>query len=312
MTVTVTNLAYLRMSAPDLDGAERFLAAFGLVRSARTADSLFMRGTERAHHTVIVEQGAPAVHGIGFEVNDPLALGRATSIAGASALEAVNEPGGGRRVRVRDPLGLTVELVHGMESLEPIAVEPVAMNDARDRHRRLGAPKRVAKGPARVRNLSHVVITAPDVSTVGRWYADTLGLLCSDRVYKDALSNVVAAFYRLNRGDEYVDHHLVNIAGGPAAGFNHFAFEVLDIDDIMKGHEHLEALGYTHMRGPGRHVIGSQIFDYWLDPWGRMLEHMTDTDVLNCHAIAGDFASGTTESPWGTSNSAGFRNHISR
>jgi hypothetical protein len=33
--------------------------------------------------------------------------------------------------------------------------------------------------------------------------------------------------------------------------------------------------------GIGRHVLGSQIYDYWKDPWGRVHEHWADTDTLN-------------------------------
>ena len=51
----------------------------------------------------------------------------------------------------------------------------------------------------------------------------------------------------------------------------------------MAGHEHLEKKGYQHMWGIGRHLIGSQLFDYWADPWGRVHEHWADTDVLNAH-----------------------------
>jgi hypothetical protein len=50
----------------------------------------------------------------------------------------------------------------------------------------------------------------------------------------------------------------------------------------MLGHEHLREAGkYQHVWGIGRHVLGSQIYDYWKDPWGRVHEHWTDTDVLN-------------------------------
>ena len=38
---------------------------------------------------------------------------------------------------------------------------------------------------------------------------------------------------------------------------------------------------YQHMWGIGRHLLGSQVFDYWADPWGRVHEHWTDSDVLN-------------------------------
>ena len=43
----------------------------------------------------------------------------------------------------------------------------------------------------------------------------------------------------------------------------------------------LESKGYKLAWGVGRHVLGSQIFDYWRDPWGRIHEHWTDGDVVN-------------------------------
>ena len=38
---------------------------------------------------------------------------------------------------------------------------------------------------------------------------------------------------------------------------------------------------YEHMWGIGRHVLGSQVYDYWADPWGRVHEHWADSDRLN-------------------------------
>ena len=60
------------------------------------------------------------------------------------------------------------------------------------------------------------------------------------------------------------------------------AFEVHDIDDVFMGNAHLKKAGkYEHMWGLGRHVLGSQVYDYWQDPWGRVHEHWTDSDRLN-------------------------------
>ncbi len=48
----------------------------------------------------------------------------------------------------------------------------------------------------------------------------------------------------------------------------------------MAGHEHLKLAGYQQDWGVGRHVLGSQVFDYWRDPWGYRVEHWTDGDVF--------------------------------
>ena len=37
------------------------------------------------------------------------------------------------------------------------------------------------------------------------------------------------------------------------------------------------------MWGLGRHYLGSQVYDYWADPWGRIHEHWADSDRLNKH-----------------------------
>lgn len=39
---------------------------------------------------------------------------------------------------------------------------------------------------------------------------------------------------------------------------------------------------YSYMlSGVGRHILGSQVFDYWQDPSGFKIEHYADGDVVN-------------------------------
>ncbi|MEQ8493212.1 MAG: glyoxalase, partial [Gammaproteobacteria bacterium] len=60
--------------------------------------------------------------------------------------------------------------------------------------------------------------------------------------------------------------------------FNHAAFEVVDADAVGMGQRVLRDAGWRHAWGMGRHVLGSQIFDYWEDPWGDKHEHYCDGD----------------------------------
>ncbi len=66
-------------------------------------------------------------------------------------------------------------------------------------------------------------------------------------------------------------------------GLNHLSFEVQDIDDVVHGPRATCAQfgKYEHMWGIGRHLLGSQVYDYWADPWGRVHEHWADSDRLN-------------------------------
>ena len=79
----------------------------------------------------------------------------------------------------------------------------------------------------------------------------------------------------------------------------------------MVGHEHLKKAGKSqHMWGIGRHVLGSQIFDYWQDPWGRVHEHWTDSDVLNIHSGSNLVpAEEGLNSQWGDAAPAAFVAH---
>ena len=61
--IKVTDLAYGRLRAPDLDAAEEFLTNFGMSRAARTPTALYMRGTDPAHHIHVTEKGEPGFVG---------------------------------------------------------------------------------------------------------------------------------------------------------------------------------------------------------------------------------------------------------
>ena len=49
----------------------------------------------------------------------------------------------------------------------------------------------------------------------------------------------------------------------------------------MAGNQFLKARGHRHDWGVGRHILGSQVFDYWRDPWGHRVEHWTDGDLFD-------------------------------
>ncbi len=77
----------------------------------------------------------------------------------------------------------------------------------------------------------------------------------------------------------------------------------------MIGHEHLQEKGYEHFWGIGRHSLGSQVFDYWGDPWGRVHEHWADTDVLNASVPPNLWGRGEIGGPWGEAPPERFMHH---
>lgn len=299
--ISVTDVAHVRFRAPDLDRMEAFLTDFGLVRSARTATALYMRGTDPVHHVHVTELGEPAFLGVALAAASRADLDVIARAAGASPVEAIDEPGGGHRVRLVDPNGVAIEVVHGIERPGPLPTPaPRRFNTGASRDRQ-GERQHFERGPARVKRLGHFVLLVKDFRETEAFYHGHFGFRNSDEIFLGERDTVLAAFMRLDRGAEYVDHHAFLAVGAGRVELNHVSFEVQDFDDLMAGHEHLRDKQYAHHWGVGRHVLGSQIYDYWRDPFGNVVEHMTDGDLFNSKTETGGvaLAGPGAESHWG-------------
>ena len=281
-------ITYARLQAPDLDQMEQFLTEFGMVRSARTADALYMRGTDPTHHLHVTHKGEAGFVGFAFSVESDDDLRKLAKLPGASSVESIDEPGGGKRVRLRQPhTGYLVEAVHGIEELASLPVRPHALNWTPEVMSTIGDPSRFQFGPSRVKRMTHAVISTPHIKETLAWFDQTFGLLPTDEFYRDDRTNLVGAFHRLDRGLDTVDHHCLNVYSGLVPGLQHVSYVVQDIDDLFTGHNHLQKLGkYEHMRGVGYHPPGGQIFDYWLSPWGQMHEHWITTRGFSQASLA--------------------------
>lgn len=309
MAIKLLDIAYGRVRAPDLDEAERFLLAFGMRRAARTEGALYMRGYGGSHHLHVVEQGDAGAVSLAFLAESESDLLRASQLAGASPVEAIHEPGGGKRVRLTEPNGLCIEVVHGIAAAaaSPVPTHPLNTSDAPTR--RAGGMTEMAPRPAHVWRIGHGVVFTPKVEETARWFMDTFGMLISDVVHDGVERNTVGNFLRLNRGAELVDHHTLFIAYAPVAGIHHLSFEVADLDDLLLGKEYLSGLPYAHLWGVSRHVQGGQISDYWTDPTGVMLEHWTDSDRLDANEPTRYLTREQSRGPWGPPATAEFRAH---
>ena len=299
MAVKALELAYVRIQTPDLEASERFFNMFGLPTRARDADRLYLRAGGPEHHVIVAHRGERRLLAIAFELAHADDLKRASELDGASPIEAITDPGGGARVVLQDPDGNNVELVHGIARTEPIHVPTQVFNSAADRRRRTNVVVRPHHGPSRVLRIGHVVPRSPDVSRLVGWYTKTLGLLESDDVPHPDGEGLLMSFVRLDQGETPVDHHVMQVLSGEQNQIHHISFEVQDIDDLQVGHHALGEAGYRHVWGIGRHLQGSQVFDYWLDPDGVMYEHWTDSDMLDASVAKGVTQLADMHSPWG-------------
>jgi catechol 2,3-dioxygenase-like lactoylglutathione lyase family enzyme len=278
-TIRIEDVAFVRFRAPDLLEMRKFLEDFGLVIVEAADSRLVARGSGPAPVTHITERGDAGFAGVGFRaasVKELETLARAEDVR----VQDFDAPGGGRRIVLTDPDGHTVEVVAGQSPAEQLALpEAQAWNRAGARNR-LRAVKRIATGPANVVRLGHVVLNVSKFRASEQWYKDHFGFITSDEIQLTPEFSI-GAFLRCDRGDTPTDHHTLFLLQSPKGpGFNHAAFEVADLDDLMRGHQKLKDAGRHAEWGVGRHILGSQVFDYWRDPWGHTLEHWTDGDLF--------------------------------
>jgi hypothetical protein len=272
-------LAWLRFERPDLDRQRRFLEDFGIIITYQDADNLYGRGSGKSPYFYHAMRGPKARFlGVGFEVASDSDLAIAARFGGASTVADVPGPGGGRFVRVTNPDGIEVDFVWGRTPVDA-SVEPAPPPFPATR---ANQPARPPLEPARVIGLGHVVLQCTDFDRTMDWWMRHVGIIASDaQILADGSVNL--AFSRLDLGDTPSDHHTVAIAGGIGSLYMHSAYEVRDADAVGQGQQVLKAGGWKHGWGIGRHFYGSQIFDYWRDPYGALMEHYTDGDKYDAH-----------------------------
>lgn len=278
--VKVLDLAWVAFEKPDLDRAETFARDFGFSVAERTADQLRLRGTLPGTDAVVIRRGPQSrFTGPVFQAADRSDLERLARHAGAR-VRPLGPDRPGSVVELTDPSGIPVSVVHGADVHRPLPDQAaLTLNTGTPARHRVNAAQR----PARVQRLGHVVLQTPRFLAALDWYLDTLGLIVSDFLFIPEQRELgpTMAFMRCDRGSTPADHHTLAMHLGPGRGYVHSAYQVTDLDALAAGGEYLAERGYRRAWGIGRHVQGSQLFDYWRDPDRLMVEHFADGDLFD-------------------------------
>ncbi|MFC1414735.1 VOC family protein [Streptacidiphilus sp. N1-12] len=287
--VKVWDVAWLVFEKPDLDRAERFARDFGFTVTSRTPDELRLRGTFPGTDAVVIRRG-PRAGFVGpvFQAQERPDLDRLAARTGARVKPL---PGhrDGAVVELLDPSGLAVAVVHGAD-VHPVLPDqkPLVLNTGTS-WPRVNTTQRPAREPSRIQRLGHFVFETPHFTTALNWYQETLGLLVSDFQFlpRERALGPTMAFMRCDRGGQAADHHTMALHLSPRTGYVHSAYQVADLDALAAGGAYLAERGYHRAWGIGRHILGSQIFDYWRDPDRLMVEHFTDGDRFDASVQPG-------------------------
>lgn len=286
--IKLLKTAFVVYEHQDFDRARQFYLDFGLQIAHETQDELFLRGYGTEPFIYHLKRGQQSrFRGAAYVVESFSELQRAQELECASKIADLQAPGDGQIVTLTDPQGFEVYLVHGQTECEAEIpnLEKLVVN-YEDSKPRKGKFQRFKPGPAPVYRWGHYGVTynAEKVGyqTMFNWYTQVIGLAPSDLVERGG--KPITCFFHVDRQAEYSDHHAFFFKPckpGQEPGVAHSAFEVHDFDVQMLGHNFLESKGYKICWGVGRHVLGSQVFDYWFDTSGFMVEHYADGDLVN-------------------------------
>ncbi|MEI5689080.1 VOC family protein [Sphingomonas kyungheensis] len=211
-------------------------------------DVVWLRGTGSDAYLLGLHSGStPAIRSMTFRVApgaDAEALAAGMIKQGAELIQplaATDEPGGGSMLAVRDAQGRTIRLV---QSDTPVSPLPAA--------------------PDRPERLAHVNFNSDDVTRDVAFYAEALGFTLTDR-------SKMMAFVRTNS-----DHHSIVIADAPVNTLNHVAFQMPTWEGVMRASGRMVDHHFPIGWGPGRHGPGNNVFAYFVDPFGIVIEYTAD------------------------------------
>ena len=285
--IKADTIGWVIFDKPDLAKVKPFLKDFGLVEAETTNEGAFFRAAGPTPYVYLARPAKKAAFvGAGFLAASREDLDTLSEATG-QPIEKLDRPGGGEVVRLTDPNGFLVEVAFGLASVDPLPFRssPLPVNTPFDQPR-VNRGQRAPLEPALAWRVGHYVLQSNRFAESAEFYMRHLGLIPSDVQCLDD-GRPALAFMRTDRGDKPSDHHAFAIAMGLAPTFVHCAFEVIDVDAIGQGNQVMHAAGWNHFWGIGRHLLGSQLFDYWRDPDGHEMEHYSDGDVFDSSVPTG-------------------------
>ncbi|MBV8786984.1 MAG: VOC family protein [Mycobacterium sp.] len=284
--IKVHDVIWLEFEKPDLNKAEAFARSFGFSVTLRTDTELHLRGSDPGAPCVLIRRGQRSRFvGPAFVAADQSDLVRLADATGATVYP-LPDTLGGVTVDLVDPSGVPLRVVSGTHELPALPTQqPHVFNFGASRDVvRSNSTQRPPRVPTNVQRLGHIVLQTTKYIEALNWYLDHLGLIVSDFCFYPGQRErgPIMSFIRCDRGSTPADHHTLAMALGPANRYVHSAYQVSDLDALAAGGEFLGEQGYSRSWGIGRHIQGSQIFDYWRDPEGDFLvEHFADGDMFD-------------------------------
>ena len=253
----VTEIRYVGYGVTDLEAERAYYADMFGLEAVPSDDGMawFKAQGHDEHHVVRLRQAEEnRVDVIALAADsraDVDALHGKVSAAGCRIVHDPRDlttPGGGYGSRFFSPDGLQLEIS-----------ADVARGTKREITRWEGVPVKI----------SHIVLHSPDHQALVTFFVDVLGFKVSDWL------GDFMCFLRCNSA-----HHRFAILPGPPC-LNHVAYDMLGVDDMMRGILRLKQRGVNIGWGPGRHTAGNNTFSYFVTPGGFVTEYTSELEEVD-------------------------------
>jgi catechol 2,3-dioxygenase-like lactoylglutathione lyase family enzyme len=250
----IDGLRSVSLNVPDLVRAEAFYTGvWHLSVAARTAQCIYLRGTGDDPYLLALHQGEKtAIRHVTLRARQAehlLLCEQAFRAAGGTVVTTVSsldEPGGGIGIMLRDPDGRMFQIVHSDERNTPTNNQP--------------------DSPIR---LAHAVLNSRDVERSQAFLVAALDFVLIDRTK-------IMAFMNCNN-----DHHSIAFGDADNNALNHIAFLMPNLEAVMRGGGRMRDHGYPIEWGPGRHGPGDNAFNYFIGPFGEVIEYTANVEQVD-------------------------------
>ncbi|MEE2655814.1 MAG: VOC family protein [Pseudomonadota bacterium] len=250
----VTGLRSIEYNVPNLATTSRFYEeCWGLKKIEEIDGKHYLRATGPEHHIVVLHEGGKAsVNRINFAAPDTETIdGLHNKLSGLGIKtddkpDHINGPGGGYGFGFADRDGIHYTIASGVATHSDTTMEG-----------------------DRPFKLSHVVLNSNKVEDQTEFYRDVLGFRVSDRTER-------MNFIRCSP-----DHHSVAFAHSEGPSLNHAAFEVPTFDALMCGSGRMKQKGFPVQWGVGRHGPGNNVFGYFFEPNGMVIEYTAEVEQVD-------------------------------
>lgn len=254
-TAKVTGLRSIELGVPNLNQSAAFYGqVWGLDPVFAEGDTIHLRANGGEHHIVTLRERPKAgMLGVHFAATDKTAVNALHAKAKSFGAKVTSDPkelpasaGGGYGFQFTTPEGHVLNISSDVAS---------HTNEVADR--------------SKPTKLSHVVLNSADVPQQSDFFIDLLGFKRSDTT--DMMDFIRCC----------ADHHSIALARGQGPCLNHMAYEVANMDGLMRGAGRMKHNGFPVEWGVGRHGPGDNVFSYFVEPNGFVVEYTTEIEQVD-------------------------------